>query len=386
MQKNHEYIDEFDDNYNVGDNLDSIEEIKINTAPLSEKEYRAIPIDSSSSLKEFADDRRKYYKKYVLKEEIQEQEEEEEKESKASITGRIVETLLFEGQEEFDKRFHLSSLEKIPSGKMLDFCDSLVRLTIDNTDEEGNLTCSFEEMATQARIEAKFDWKLDVILKNFKDKGGEIYYSEMLKVKKDNLTIIDLNHYNNGEKVVNSLKINEFTSPIFNRTSSENYEVYKQLKIVGFDIDDLEMKAMLDYVIIDHKNKVILPYDLKVVWNVEQFHSSYYLYRKAYIQAYVYEKACHYFKELLKLENYSVRSLKFIVADSSNYYDPLIYALQDTDLDDAYSGFTLNGRYYPGVKEIIEQIKWAKKRDVWGISKNNYESMKKTGITYFKNL
>lgn len=35
---------------------------------ISEKEYRAININSSSSLKDFSLDRRKYYKRHILKE------------------------------------------------------------------------------------------------------------------------------------------------------------------------------------------------------------------------------------------------------------------------------------------------------------------------------
>jgi len=40
----------------------------------TEAQYRAIEMDSSSSLKEFAQNRRKYYKKYVLGEKVEEDE------------------------------------------------------------------------------------------------------------------------------------------------------------------------------------------------------------------------------------------------------------------------------------------------------------------------
>ena len=45
----------------------------------TEKEYRAVSMDSSSSLKEFSLDRRKYHKKYVLNENV------EDSETKASV-------------------------------------------------------------------------------------------------------------------------------------------------------------------------------------------------------------------------------------------------------------------------------------------------------------
>ena len=64
---------------------------------------------------------------------------------------------------------------------------------------------------------------------------------------------------------------------------------------------------------------------------------------------------------------------QFIVCDSTNYMDPLIYTLDDSDMDDAYNGFIHKGKTYPGVKDIIQGLKWAQDNDVWSISKKNYE-------------
>ena len=41
----------------------------------TEKEYRAVKMDSSSSLKEFSVNRKKYYKKYILGEKDVEEED-----------------------------------------------------------------------------------------------------------------------------------------------------------------------------------------------------------------------------------------------------------------------------------------------------------------------
>jgi hypothetical protein len=66
----------------------------------TEKEYRAVQMDSSSSLKEFSVDRKKYHKKYILGEAV------EDDENKAAVMGRVVETLLLE-PELFESRFHM---------------------------------------------------------------------------------------------------------------------------------------------------------------------------------------------------------------------------------------------------------------------------------------
>ena len=64
----------------------------------TEATYRAVNLDSSSSLKEFSTNRRKYHKKYILGEKV------EDDDTKAATIGRVVETLLLE-PEEFDNRF-----------------------------------------------------------------------------------------------------------------------------------------------------------------------------------------------------------------------------------------------------------------------------------------
>jgi hypothetical protein len=84
---------------------------------------------------------------------------------------------------------------------------------------------------------------------------------------------------------------------------------------------------MFDKVVIDHRNKTVTPYDLKCVWSVEGFYEDYYLYRRAYIQAFLY------FHAMLALAQdpngpcfeYKVNMHVFIICDSINYFNPLIY-------------------------------------------------------------
>ena len=66
----------------------------------SEQAYREIYLDSSSSLKEFSLDRKKYYKKYLLHEEV------EDKDTNAIVMGKLVETILWQN-ELFDDKFYM---------------------------------------------------------------------------------------------------------------------------------------------------------------------------------------------------------------------------------------------------------------------------------------
>lgn len=334
----------------------------------TEKEYRALDRDSSSSLKEFSLDRRKYYKKYCLGEKI-----EEEEQNKSSTMGLLVETLLFE-EKEFDNKFCLSTVLKAPTGKMLDFVEALYKHTKLATDDEGNINRSFEDLAKDARVDSGFEWSLEVILKKFIGTDAEIYYKEIREIRTRGLTPIVPQDLSNAERIVEELKTNEFTAPVIGLLVNDDkrYEILIQHKIEDYEVDGLPMKSMMDLVVIDHKGKTIQVYDLKCVWSVEGFYKDYYLYRRAYIQAYVYKEAARVIKSVNDLDHYEVLNPKFIVCDSINYYSPLIYSLENSDINEAYSGFTHEGKVYPGVKEIVADLKWAKENNRWNVSRRNY--------------
>ena len=156
-----------------------------------------------------------------------------------------------------------------------------------------------------------------------------------------------------------------------NLVSSPRYTVHNQLQVEGYEVDDHKFKSMMDKVIVDHEQRTIQVYDLKCTWSVENFLEEYYLYRRAYIQAYLYFWAAFKFRDDYKLDGYRVDPPMFIVCDSTNYYNPLIYTLSHGDLEDAYNGFTHKNREYVGVQDLIEDLKWALENNVWNISREN---------------
>jgi hypothetical protein len=335
----------------------------------TEANYRAITIDSSSSLKDFSMDRKKYYRKYILGEKV------DEKDNQSINMGKLVETLLME-PEEFDKKFFMSSCASAPTGLMLEFVEALYRRTMEATDDKGVVTRSFEDISRDAYVDSGFKLKYEAILTKFIGSDAEIYYNEIRKVRANDLTVITSSEVTMAETIVEELRTNSLTSPIVNLVNSVRYTVINQMQIENYEIDGLPLKSMLDKVIIDHREKKIIPYDLKCVWAVETFYTEYYLYRRAYIQAYLYHKA------LLSIVNnpeseyygYEVQNLVFLICDSTNYYNPLLYTLSEEDMKDAYEGFEHRGREYKGVKEIIEDLKWTLENNIWNISRKNYLS------------
>ena len=335
----------------------------------TEAQYRAVEMDSSSSLKDFSQDRKKYYKKYILGEKV------EDKDSSAANMGRIVETLLMEPHL-FDDKFYMSSCTSTPTGLMLDFVEALYKHTRDATDENGVVNTPMDQLLQDAYRDSGFKIKYEAVVNKFVGSDAEIYYNEIRRVRTLNLTVVNTTEISIAEKIVEQLRLNSTTGPIVNLTNSSRYEIIDQMQVEGYEIDGHPFKSMLDKVVIDHKEKTIQPYDLKCTWSVENFYEEYYLYRRAYIQAYLYYHA------MLKLVDdpesscygYVVNYLQFIVCDSTNYYQPLIYTLDIDDMMDAYKGFVHKGRTYPGVGDLIEALKWCIDSNIWTISHKNYLS------------
>lgn len=344
----------------------------------TEKEYRAVSLDSSSSLKEFSTNRKAYHKKYVLGEKV------EEEDSKASVIGRVVETLLLE-PELFDERFHMSVCLSAPTGLMLAFVEALYKHTAAATDEFGNVNRPFADLFLDAYNDSGFKIKPDAVLNKFQGSDAEIYYDELRKVRSKGLTVVTSEDVTNSEKIVTELKTNFVTSEVVNLVNSAKYSVHNQLQIEGYSIDDHQFKSMIDKVIANHEQRTVSIYDLKCTWNVENFYEEYYLYRRAYIQAYLYYIAVIHLtmNQDSEFYGYVVKNPAFIVCDSTNYYNPLIYTLSDSDLIDAYNGFEHKGRKYPGVGQLIKDLKWAVDNDVWNISRENYIN---NGIINIKGL
>ena len=336
------------------------------TSKQNELQYRSVMLDSSSSLKDFAQNRKKYYKKYILNEEV------EDEETKAMITGMIVETLLLE-PELFDNKFYMSACASMPSGLMLAFVEALYKYNIEATNEEGVVMRDFADISQDAYAESGFKIKYEAVIGKFAGSDAEIYFNEILKVRTNNLTVVTTLDVTNAEKIVEELKTNFVTKDIVNLVNSDRWEVHKQLQVEGYKIGNLQFKSMMDLVHLDHVNKLIQVYDLKTTWAIENFMEDYYLYRKGWIQAYVYHCAIQHYRNTNFL-GYSIAPIKFIVCDSTNYYNPLIYALTFDDLKEAKDGFEYKGRKYTGVMDLVSELEWSVTNNVWNFSKANYES------------
>jgi hypothetical protein len=255
---------------------------------------------------------------------------------------------------------------------MLDFVEALYKYTAAATNEDGVLTRNFEEICKDAHADSGFKIKLDAVLNKFMGSDAEVYYKEIREVRSKGLTVVTTQDVTNAEKIVTELKTNNITSEIVNLVNSAQYSVHNQLQVEGYDIFGHMFKSMMDVVHVDHANKIVQVYDLKCTWAVENFYDEYYLYRRAYIQGFLYHKAAESWASEMGYGDYKILYPKFIVCDSTNYSSPLVYAMSDINMQDALNGFEQKGRTYPGVAQLIEDLDWAIENDKWNISKENY--------------
>ena len=335
----------------------------------SEVEYRAIPTDSSSTIKEFYLDPKKYYLKYVLGETV-----EEEEDSRSITIGSLVHCLLLE-PDTFEDKYYVSALQKTPTDKMLEFCLSLYRHTISGLDENGVQTRDFSNIAMDAYKEVPMgnNWKFETVMNKFEDQGEE-YYDELIMARPKNLTIVSLGDMKIAENIIELIRADEFVGEIMNLQTNDDVEVLKELQLEGeeYSIYELPMKGMIDQLEVWHSKEEIWPDDLKVTWDPNNFYEGYYLHRRAYIQAFIYYKLVEIWAQLNGYEHYVIHFPRFIVVDSGGFYKPLIYSMSTLTMSDANNGFTYKGRQYKGVQEIITDLKWARDTHEWKMSRTNY--------------
>lgn len=349
---------------------------------LTEKEYRAIDIDSYSSIKVFLDDRKKYYKKFILKEDLKEDDE-------GMAMGSLVHCLMLRPRE-FEDRYSLSEVP-IPPGQYGEFAVKLWEITRMNLAEDGTIIRTMESMMQEAYSSIFKRDKFETVKTKFFGTEVEAYY----KYLRDNhgKEVIDLKTLEVAKAIEGSLRSNIATADIMNLKSSRDYEVIDEFPIIG-ELDGsitktvgFKLKGMIDKLVIDHRNKMIHIYDLKVLWDNEKNFKYGYLKNRYYIQNSTYFYLVVEWKKKQKgLEDYGVNFPKFVVAESNNYKVPLVYTTGMDNFNEGMRGFILNGEYYPGLIKAVRDLTWHKEMGIWNISRDNYENRGVVKLNTFQEL
>ncbi len=346
--------------------MEDIEKLEENTdgiKNLGEREYRSLPLDSYSSIKDFLTNRTKYYKKYILKEKVDETKEQGAEDMRF---GNVVDCLKF-SPEEFENRYQISTAGVPESPQMLKFINNLHSLCVKNTNEQGVICANLEDLIGDAYVQTGIkrdtldSWKEKFLIK----KEGYDYFIELKD--RGNKIVISSEEWKWALDIKDYINKHPFTKNIMNLENSEKYKVFPQFKLTGI-IKGMKLKMMEDLVIFNEEKKIITPLDLKVMSNNTIFPYNY-IKLKYYIQngTYVFLLRQNY-------PEYKVNPITFVTIDKYRQNDPINVRTSEAQFQDALKGFVLDGRKYKGLYQAIEELSWHKESGIWTCDKATHDN------------
>lgn len=270
--------------------------------------------------------------------------DETKKDSPAINFGKLVDCILLT-PEEFPNSYTVINEEDKLTPSLKAFADVL------KAKEVHNLSSVFEsvilEIAKEANVYQSFSDKT-IIEKISKYKNG------ILKYIRSRGELITIDDYNKALSVVDAIRTSKITSKIFNNS---DFKIFYQVPIFCYE---LHTKVLFDMIVIDTKNNVIIPIDLKTIQNkkINFVENSFYKF-KYYRQAEMYIATL---KEMLPVicndsEKYRVDHFKFLVASAEDTM-PLIYEFPVLYDDNDKLIISKNGATVENFKTVIEDIFW----------------------------
>jgi hypothetical protein len=312
-------------------------------------------------------------------------EEEPVVEKEYFTIGSMVDSILTGNIGDFERDYHVSEVEKIPSESMLKVVhyvydeiqnSGIIELLpiseIELTELEDLILQGYDEYNVQPR------WKDATKIANLIESSNE-YFKDLLEGT--GKTVVSKTLKEKIDKIVDSLRTNPRTARFFDRkmqSKMENYDFYYQLPIY-FKEDGVARKALLDLVVVekDEKGQIlnIFPYDLKTMAGNNKFFLSTLKNRRYDIQAAWYTTAlAHYFN----FPEHEIKPFTFIVESTTFIGRPLTFEcsqslltigrqgrdsinIVDTNLFDIHEDTNKNIAVVPfikGIKQILADYRY----------------------------
>ena len=307
----------------------------------------------------------------------------EEPDSSAITLGTAVDMLLTE-PDKFDEQIYVMTTDKPNSDMMLKFVNTLI----------------FTGDANKAHADSGFKLGLDAVLKKFEKEGKG--YADALNAAKGR-KILDAEDLFKANQIVSTLQSNPYTKKYF--IPEDGIELIFQPRIL-WDLmyhslleegrsTTVQAKSVLDVIRIDHKNKIIQPVDLKT--GGEGFMKSYWRYKR-YLQGAMYNSAVWKASTDLLDSDYVIEPFKFVFADTNLYYPPVIYEMNDSDIEVGTHGrlqrsfvgnrelsIAFHDSQYriKGYAQLAAELEWHQKMDQWDYSYDVYQRNGEVDIDAF---
>jgi hypothetical protein len=249
-------------------------------------------------------------------------------ESPSLTFGSCVDTLITDGEEAFASRFYISDMPKIaPSAEPVIkqlyemFHGSYTNIK-DIPDSE------VMPVVSQTGYMANTNYKPETKCKKIREEGAHYYQTMFMAGDK---TIVPQDVYNKVFACVRALKDSPQTSKYFCANDPfSDVERFYQLKFKE-QLGDEVYRGMLDLVLVDHKNKVIIPCDLKTSHNRE------YNFPKSFVE-FRYDLQARLYWRLLRtamdkddyFKDFKLANFRFIVVNNFDAPNPLVWEFEKT--------------------------------------------------------
>ena len=256
-------------------------------------------------------------------------------ESPPLIFGSMVDALITGGQDEFDNTFIVAEFPNIPDSQ-INVIKQLFNNYSENYDSLLKIPDDLIIVATEV-LEFQKNWKPETRAKVIKENGVEYYNLLHISIGK---TLVSTEDYRDAQECVNALKTTSFTAEFFEPDNpfDKTIEKFYQLKFQGI-YKNIELRCMADLIMVDHKNKVVIPIDLKTSFKKEWNFPSSFIQWGYWIQAQLYWYIIRQNMDNDPLyKDYKLANYQFIVI-SNNSRIPLIWEYPDTKAEiDCYYG------------------------------------------------
>lgn len=269
--------------------------------------------------------------------------------------GSAVDCLLTDG-ERFDKDFKVVNIQRPP--------EAMVKF-IHNLPKGLSQLSSIEEYKTAYEASGYKIGLEKIIEKLWMVPQNKMYY-EYLGGDKE---IITRDEYDKILTIRNTILSNEITRKYF-IPESLTIELMHQVPIY-FTYKNVECKALLDGIRIDHVNRTIEPFDLKTTSrSVYEFQGSFTTY-SYFRQSAFYDLAVRSESSPVKTyldEGYELLDFIFIVAETrlDTYNPPIIYVTsKQTRYLGLHGGYNTYGKKITGIDNLIDQYLYCKENDYW---------------------
>ena len=300
--------------------------------------------------------------------------------------GSLVDMMLTESKEDFDKKYAV-----IPDDTGVS--ETIAKIVKEVYDEKNNSDDlgwgALEDYPKEILKHCNYElyqsrWKDETRINKIVEQGSQ--YFEVLK-NSGNRTIITESEYAKAVNCVMALRSDKHTSKYCQKKSNDPNILIIDKHVIVFEHDGLEFKGELDRIIVNHKEKTITPIDFKTTSkSVLNFEKSFWHFRYDF-QAAVYtlgltKDKSNRLKSYYQ-EGYTFKPMLYIVVETFLKNPPMVFEISKTAINTGLYG---NVDKVPKINEnlqgfyqAIKRFKYATENNAWDYPME-YDTKGKTTI------